>query len=104
MKQVFAIRDLKGNCYGSLITCVNEHIAIRVVDQLLSDVKSDYRLYPSDFDLVCLGSFNSVTGELCSTAPSVVLNLKARLDYLEMLYLQQQKQRNDESGVCDAEA
>lgn len=94
MKKIFAIYDIKGNCYGSLITCVNEHIALRIVDQLLSDAKSDYRLYPGDFNLVELGVFNSVTGELLSSSPSVVLNLKTRLEYLKMLYLNEHDKCN----------
>lgn len=107
MKQIFAIQDLKGGFYGNPFTCVNADIALRILDSLLSQENSDYRRYPSDFILVRLGTYNSVTGSGSFETPTPVISVQARLDYLRMLYLEQQRTENQvttESDVDNAEA
>lgn len=106
MKKIFAIYDVKGNCYGSLITCVNSDIAIRILDSLLRDETSDYRRYPDDFILYHLGDYCSATGSGSFVIPTPVISVKARLEYLRMLYLEQQRsecQVVDNQPDCNSE-
>lgn len=79
---VYSIYDVKGKFYGSPFTVLNDDLCLRLLDQLLHNPDTDYRLYPEDFVVYCIGEFDNNTAIVTSCAPRYVSSVKSRLDYL----------------------
>lgn len=62
--RVYAIYDVKSGMYGPAMTFVNDSTAIRSFQEMLTsqDPNSLLSLYPADYILFCLGSYNQQTG------------------------------------------
>lgn len=73
---IIAIKDVKSGAFGT-ITCVpNKDVALRQADTLANDPsKTIVSLYPGDFELYALGTFNEKNGSIESKVDFLV-NLK----------------------------
>lgn len=60
---VFSIRDLKGDFYSPRID-QNEASAIRWFSMLVNAEDNTLHSFPADFQLYCIGDFDSETGRL----------------------------------------
>jgi len=71
----YAVYDKKLFEYGKIVCARNdEHIRRIAVDTLVGS-GSEYEKHPDDFDVYCVGSFNSESGELSVEPPHFVCNL-----------------------------
>lgn len=64
MANLYSIFDTKANKYGPIISFENDNTAIRSFMEMLisGDKNSMLALYPTDYLLFCVGSFNQDTG------------------------------------------
>lgn len=56
---VYSIYDIKAEEYGPLFLAKNNDVAIRMIKNTIKDF-----IYPQDYDLYCVGNFDSESGEL----------------------------------------
>lgn len=70
--QAFSLRDMKAEIFAAPFFVPNEHIAIRLVSELVRDPRSDLGKYPQDFMLYRTGSFNTETALLTATTIELV--------------------------------
>lgn len=61
---LYSILDIKANMYGSIMSFKNDQTAIRSFQEMLisGDSNSMLALYPYDYSLCCLGTFEQDTG------------------------------------------
>lgn len=71
MVKIYSVRD-QFTGYGQPFTAASDAVAIR--DFRIACNKADSLLYasPKDFDLMCLGTFDSELGVICPEAPVIV--------------------------------
>lgn len=71
MVKIYSVRD-QFTGYGQPFTAVSDAVAIR--DFRIACTKKDSLLFASakDFDLMCLGSFDSELGVISAEAPVIV--------------------------------
>lgn len=62
--KIFAIRDTKGEHYGSPFFQKSNSEAERSFHQLVNDPASMPSKYPEDFDLYALGEYDDLTGKI----------------------------------------
>lgn len=79
--KLFTIRDTKAEFYGPPFVKKTPGEAERDFKSLVNDPKSNVHLYPEDYDLFMLGTYDDLTGkmELLPSPQHVVkaINLKA---------------------------
>lgn len=63
IKKIFSVKDDKSG-FDSLFMCENELVAKRDFFVAVSDSNSMFAKFPHDFHLYCVGSFDTVTGEI----------------------------------------
>lgn len=71
-KNLYAVHDLKANVYGLPFVAVNTQIATRSFARACNDPSCDVGMYPNDFNLQQLGSFDDESGEIEPIKPIVV--------------------------------
>lgn len=77
--KVFTLYDRKVGEYGALVVSSTDEAVVRALKDGIP-VTSTEGKYPDDFDLVCVGEFDAVTGELQGLKmPRVVYRLSAIL-------------------------
>lgn len=64
MLKVFAVRDVKADAYGSLICVQTIGLATRAFRDACQAPQSQLGLYPEDYSLYELGTFDPVAGSL----------------------------------------
>ena len=64
MLKLYSVRDVKAEAYGAIICCPSVGLALRSFQEACQDPKSPMALYPSDFSLYELGSFDPDSGEI----------------------------------------
>lgn len=64
MIKVFSIFDVKADCYHQLFVMQTRAQAIRAFSDLANDKSTDVGKHPEDYKLVCVGVFDTSTGEL----------------------------------------
>lgn len=70
---IYSIRDsLVG--YGIPFPCDNDAVAMRHFDSIVKTPGSIYELNKNQFDLYCLGEFDTKSGEIKSDVPRYVCN------------------------------
>lgn len=77
MSNLYSILDVKANMYGPIISFENDMTAIRAFSEMLisGDKNSMLALYPTDYLLFCVGSFDQKTGIVNSVpAPQHVVS------------------------------
>ena len=62
MSKVFAVFDVKADCYRSLFTMNTKAQAIRAFSDLAHDDTTDVGKHPEDYKLVCIGEFDESLG------------------------------------------
>lgn len=75
MENLYSILDTKQNYYGSLLTFKNDQVAVRAFMEMLisNDPNSLLALYPTDYQLMCLGHFDKDKGLIDGCAPQLVI-------------------------------
>jgi len=71
--KLFSVHDSKAQNYFNPITHRNAGEALRAFETTVKDVKSLFHMYPSDFTLVELGSFDTDTGSITTHKSPVIL-------------------------------
>lgn len=61
--KVYSIHDRKAEIFNRPFMESNEVIAIRNVERAFLDPNSAFHQFPNDFELVCLGSYDDLTGK-----------------------------------------
>lgn len=64
--KIFSIRDAKGETYNTPFFQKTHGEAERTFRELANDEKSMICKYPDDFDLYCVGEFDTETGNIIS--------------------------------------
>lgn len=64
MKVIVTVKDSKADCYGPLITLGTLPEAIRSFQQLVRDTKSQINMYPDDYDMYQVATWDDQTGKL----------------------------------------
>lgn len=97
---MYTILDTKSGVFGPLMSFLNDHTAIRSFQEMIisRDEGSLLALYPTDFTLYCIGTFDNENGSIQTLpAPNLIMtgfeastkaieeatrrrNLRARLD------------------------
>lgn len=62
IQKLFAIKDNVTGSFGKLIECPDSIILKRQISNLLISNNNPYKNFEKDFDLVCLGSFDNLSG------------------------------------------
>lgn len=62
--RIYTIRDSKMEAYLQPFFAVNDAIAIRYIEQAMTDDQHAFRLYPEDYSLFDIGTFNDETAEV----------------------------------------
>jgi hypothetical protein len=73
---MYSFHDVKGNRYDTPFFCQNSLFAKRHYHMVINDKKSIISNFQSDFDLVCIGSYNLRTGQISHHDPIIVINGK----------------------------
>lgn len=81
MLNVFAVRDVKAECFGSLMVLPTRGLAIRSFTDACRDARSPMAQYPSDYSLYELGTYDDVSGQIVSH--SVPVFLAAASDFVQ---------------------
>lgn len=83
MKILCSIYDKKAQVYGD-ITCVSREIDIMRSIQQLSGSEATLALYPDDFTLYRLGTFDDDTGRLAITDPVSICEISTLITKKEI--------------------
>lgn len=67
VQDVFAVRDLKAESFGTPFFAVNAAVATRMFSAAISDDQTPVGRNPEDFALFRVGVWNSETGALAGT-------------------------------------
>jgi len=62
MLNLYSVRDVKAEAYGAIICCPSVGLAVRSFSEACLDPKSPMALYPADFSLYELGTFDPNSG------------------------------------------
>lgn len=80
--KLFVLKDKKAGCFDSqILLFVNSDVAKRWLYQLLHDYmdsdagrNSAIAAYPEDFELYCIGDFDSSSGEIHYSNPEFIIS------------------------------
>ena len=64
MKKAFTIYDAKAECHSTPFFCDTVGLAIREMEQVVTDSKTSVSKYPEDFTLFEVGSYDPQSGRL----------------------------------------
>lgn len=64
IRKVFSIRDSKSELFGTPFFNITHGEAERNFKTLVNDPKSSVSVYPEDFDLYYLGTYDDITGKV----------------------------------------
>lgn len=78
MKCVFSVFDSKAGSFSTPFFSVNKAVALRDFGQAVNDQKSQLFLYPEDYILFELGSFDDSTGVISSHSTPINLGSAAQ--------------------------
>lgn len=71
---IFSLFDVKAEVFGQLFEARTPDEAKRLfISLLLSGDLNSITQYPQDFQLYCLGDFNSLTGEIVASQPNSIM-------------------------------
>lgn len=86
MQKVYAVRDVKADCYGALICCPTRGIAMRTFVEACRQPGSHMAQYREDFNLYELGIFDPVSGTLAGhPLPEYVMSAVEALDAVKVV-------------------
>lgn len=81
---LYSVFDKKGCCYDLVFLASGDADAIRTCDTMVFSRESQFSQYPEDFDLYCVGSFDSRTGVCESSLSRFVMNFQDRVVFSEV--------------------
>lgn len=61
---LFAIYDSKAKAYQRPFTMINEEVAVRAIQDALTEPTCDFAKYPSDYTLFKIGTYDEQTSEI----------------------------------------
>lgn len=76
--KVYTLFDRKVGEYGSPVIGATDEAVVRALKDGIPATSTEGK-YPEDFDLMCLGTYDPITGELQGSKPRVVFRLSAIL-------------------------
>lgn len=82
---LYAIYDIKGEFYGSPFCALNDGLALRLFHSLLLQPNQNYSLYPEDFCLYFIGSFDTSSAAFESCTPRLVITAESALRHLRAM-------------------
>lgn len=94
----FSVFDKKSQSFATPFFCVNHEVAMRSFVDLCRDERTLVAQHPSDFDLYCLGEFNSETGAFTPSVSLLWTGLEARSAALKL----EQRNRDLFASVDDS--
>lgn len=68
-KKLYSILDIKANLYGSPFSSINDLDATRGLQIAMLDPQIQLSVFPEDFNLYEIGSFNPENGKIDPTIP-----------------------------------
>lgn len=71
--KMYSVRDIK-NDFGMPFTAANDEVAIRMFKATANDKTSTLALFPADFELWCVGEFNTNNGGINNTCYPIALD------------------------------
>jgi len=77
LKKIYSVYDRKVEAYGTPFVQQNEALAIRSFERAYLNPELDFSLFPEDYSLFELGTYNEDTGQIESTSPRLILNATA---------------------------
>lgn len=69
---VYSVFDRKSVAYGNLLFFVNDDLARRSMVEVMGE-RNNISIYPDDFDMYHVGTFNVSTGELTAVKPRLAV-------------------------------
>lgn len=91
MLKVFGVYDSKAQTYGQPYFSVNEGVALRMFQGVCKNPASNVHLYPEDYALHTIASYDETTGQFVNLkAPEL---LAMAIQYVELAKLEIQKLR-----------
>jgi len=64
MKKLYAIKDVKANCFLTPFTSENDATASRALGGIVNDKQSMFGLHPEDYVVYHVGSFDQQSGSV----------------------------------------
>lgn len=84
MELMYAIYDKKSEVYGKPFCAINDIVMARDLQaQLSRNPQTQLATYASDFIVVCVGQFESRTGEITTQAMREVTEVKSVVEAIE---------------------
>lgn len=75
INRIYRVRDQRAEAYLQPFFAVNDNVAIRLLEQAMSDPESQFRRYSEDYILFDVGEENQVTGDVSGTTHRCVIKL-----------------------------
>jgi len=72
--KIFSVRDNKTGEHDKIFTSANETIATRSFALACGDKRIQLGLFPADYDLMFLGTFDTTTGKIKSEDPTFIVS------------------------------
>lgn len=73
--QIFAAYDKRVNCYMPMFNARTAAEAIRMMQNVLQDERSQIAKFPQDYTLCSFGTFDDSNGEIKPTPPNIVVEI-----------------------------
>lgn len=74
MLNLYAIKDIKVSCFLTPFFSQNEITAIRAVYQALNQGESQLNMFPADYELFHIGTFDPQTASLQQLPPKFIIS------------------------------
>lgn len=71
---IYVYRDSKANSFSPPMVEYNEPCAVRTFERRVHETGTDIGFVPGDFDLYCIGEFDSDSGQIISQLPVHIVN------------------------------
>lgn len=82
--KLFAIRDVKSDAFGPVMTLETRGIALRGFADAVSNPKSDYARYPEDFMMYEIGEYDPSSAQVSAyKVPVLVVTAQAVVEQLQ---------------------
>lgn len=72
---VYAVRDLKAGLFGALFCSMNDATMQREISQAIRNPEHPWSLYPDDYQVFNMGTYDQETGEQFPQAPKFMFNM-----------------------------
>lgn len=88
--KVYALRDVKADAFGPLMTVETKGLALRALADAVQNPQSRISQYPEDFMLYELGEYDPNSGELVPhRVPELVATVQAVIDSMKKAQLRE---------------